>query len=165
MELKQKLSRLRKDKGLTQLELAERLNVSRQAVSRWEVGAAVPSLDNLMFLSRLYGVPLDDLVQDGPQVLVPLEEALSDPSLPPSPKASRSRTPLVPLLLAALVLGVGILIGISLPRKQNISELDSGEQITVNGPQAWLERTPTDIEDELQWLETTVKDMLDEKQS
>ena len=63
MELKEKLSQLRKEKGLTQLELAEMLNISRQAVSRWEVGTAIPALDNLVILSELYGVPLDDLVQ------------------------------------------------------------------------------------------------------
>lgn len=65
MELKQKLSDLRKGKGLTQLELAEMLSVSRQAVSRWEVGAAVPTLDNLISLSKVYGVALDELVHGG----------------------------------------------------------------------------------------------------
>ena len=63
MELRKKLSQLRKEKGLTQLELAEMLNVSRQAVSRWEVGSAVPTVDNLVSLSEVYGVPLDDLVR------------------------------------------------------------------------------------------------------
>lgn len=62
MELNEKLSQLRKKKGLTQLELAEALNVSRQAVSRWEVGTAVPTLDNLVNLSEVYAVPLDELV-------------------------------------------------------------------------------------------------------
>ena len=64
MELKQKLADLRKGKGLTQLELAEMLSVSRQAISRWEVGTAVPTLDNLVALSNLYHVPLDYLVHD-----------------------------------------------------------------------------------------------------
>lgn len=64
MELKKKLSQLRKEKGLTQLELAEAMNVSRQAVSRWEVGSAVPTLDNLVSLSKVYSVPLDYLVHD-----------------------------------------------------------------------------------------------------
>lgn len=64
MELKKKLSQLRKEQGLTQLELAEALNVSRQAVSRWEVGTAVPSLDNLVGLSEVYSVSLDYLVHD-----------------------------------------------------------------------------------------------------
>ena len=43
MELKEKLVALRKEKGLTQLVVAEKLNVSRQAISRWESGTAQPS--------------------------------------------------------------------------------------------------------------------------
>lgn len=59
-----KLVSLRKQKGLTQMELAEKLNVSRQAISRWEVGAAVPSTDNLKVLGDLYGVSFDYLLND-----------------------------------------------------------------------------------------------------
>lgn len=59
-----KLVSLRKQKGLTQMELAEKLNVSRQAISRWEVGAAVPSTDNLKFLGDLYDVPVDYFLND-----------------------------------------------------------------------------------------------------
>ena len=54
MELKEKLVDLRKKKGLSQAELAEAINVSRQAISRWEVGSAIPSADNLMWLSKFY---------------------------------------------------------------------------------------------------------------
>lgn len=64
MSLAEKLVYLRKQKGLTQMELAEKLNVSRQAISRWEVGAAIPSTDNLMVLSVLYGVPIDYLLNN-----------------------------------------------------------------------------------------------------
>lgn len=64
MSLQEKLVYLRKQRGLTQLDLAEMLNVSRQAVSRWEVGSAVPSVDNLRVLSHLYDVSLDYLVKD-----------------------------------------------------------------------------------------------------
>lgn len=46
MELKEKLVALRKEKGLTQIAVAEKLNVSRQAISRWESGMALPSTDN-----------------------------------------------------------------------------------------------------------------------
>ena len=62
MKLEEKLTALRKEKGLSQMELAEALGVSRQAVSRWEVGASAPGMENLLALSRLYGVPLDELV-------------------------------------------------------------------------------------------------------
>lgn len=59
-----KLVSLRKQKGITQMELAEKLNVSRQAISRWEVGLAVPTTDNLKVLSELYGVSIDYLLND-----------------------------------------------------------------------------------------------------
>ena len=54
MELSQKLKELRKKQGLTQLELAERLFVSRQAISGWEAGTSRPSTENLQSLSKLY---------------------------------------------------------------------------------------------------------------
>lgn len=65
MDLQTKLTTLRKQSGLTQLDLAEKLNVSRQAISRWEVGTALPNTDNLKFLSELYGVSVDYLLNDG----------------------------------------------------------------------------------------------------
>ena len=64
MSLAEKLVTLRKQNGLTQLELAEKLSVSRQAISRWEVGSAVPNTDNLRVLTELYGVTLDYLLNE-----------------------------------------------------------------------------------------------------
>ena len=64
MELKEKLVTLRKEKGLTQLAVAEKQFVSRQAISRWESGVALPSTDNLKSLSTLYGVPVDYLLNN-----------------------------------------------------------------------------------------------------
>lgn len=65
MKLAEKLIYLRKEKRLSQLKLAELMNVSRQAVSRWEVGAATPSIENLKYLSGLYGVSLEYLLDEG----------------------------------------------------------------------------------------------------
>ena len=64
MELSQKLKELRKTQGLTQLELAERLFVSRQAISGWEAGTSRPSTENLQSLSRLFNIPLETLLDD-----------------------------------------------------------------------------------------------------
>lgn len=64
MELKEKLVTLRKEKGLTQLAVAEKLGVSRQAISRWESGTALPSTDNIRCLSALYEVPIDYLLKE-----------------------------------------------------------------------------------------------------
>ncbi len=64
MKPHEKMYHLRKQKGITQAELAEILNVSRQAVSRWEMGEAFPTTENLKKLSRLYSVPLDYLLNE-----------------------------------------------------------------------------------------------------
>lgn len=64
MKLHEKLYQLRKEKGLTQAELAERLEVSRQSVSNWEVGTTTPSTKRLRDLSQLYDVPLDYLLNN-----------------------------------------------------------------------------------------------------
>lgn len=74
MNLPDKLIYLRKQKGLTQSNLAEALNVSRQAVSRWEVGTAVPSTDNLKVLSNLYGVSVDYLLDDKATMCAKIQE-------------------------------------------------------------------------------------------
>ena len=57
-----KLYQLRKDKGISQEELADKLGVSRQAISKWERGEALPDTDNLISIAKLYEVSLDQLV-------------------------------------------------------------------------------------------------------
>lgn len=161
MDLKTKLSELRKDRRLTQQELAEALNVSRQTVSRWEVGTVVPTLDNLMCLSRLYGVPLDGFMEGKSQNPGALEGVQpEDGEEPPALAAGAVKVRLLPVLLAVLLLGAGILIGMNLPR----GEVPQNVRVDVNGPVGRLERTPTDIEDELEWLETAVKDLQEDKE-
>lgn len=56
------ICRLRNRRGMSQGDLAEALDVSRQSISKWETGAAVPELEKLVKLSRLFGVTLDELV-------------------------------------------------------------------------------------------------------
>ena len=53
---------LRKSRGITQEELAQRLSVSPQAVSKWENGTSDPSTANLMALAKLYGLSVDELL-------------------------------------------------------------------------------------------------------
>lgn len=89
MVLSEKLAALRKEHGYSQLYVAERLNVSRQAISRWEVGSSVPSTENLMELSRLYGVSLDELVGHGaesPTQVTPEREAVHEEPVPQQQK-------------------------------------------------------------------------------
>ena len=62
MEFNEKLQELRKQKGLTQEELAEILFVSRTAVSKWESGRGMPSIESLKSISKFFAVTLDDLL-------------------------------------------------------------------------------------------------------
>jgi transcriptional regulator with XRE-family HTH domain len=64
MEFNNKLYNLRKQKGLSQEELANRLNVSRQTVSKWEVGDSTPDMEKLIAISDLFEISLDELVMD-----------------------------------------------------------------------------------------------------
>lgn len=64
MEFHNKLYNLRKQKGLSQEELANRLNVSRQTISKWEVGDSTPEMEKLIAISDLFGISLDELVMD-----------------------------------------------------------------------------------------------------
>lgn len=63
-----KLSQLRKQNGYSQEELAEKLSISRQAISKWERGESSPDTDTLIALAKLYGVSLDELVNYEPPV-------------------------------------------------------------------------------------------------
>lgn len=65
MDLSGKILPLRKSRGMSQEALAERLGVSRQTVSRWETGSAAPDAENLLGLSRLFGVSADELLGSG----------------------------------------------------------------------------------------------------
>lgn len=62
MEFGEKLQKLRKDKGLTQEELAEALYVSRTAVSKWESGRGYPNIESLKEISRFFSVSVDNLL-------------------------------------------------------------------------------------------------------
>lgn len=72
--MKNRLVQLRKKSGLSQEELAARLGISRQAVSKWERAEASPDTDNLILLSRVYGVSLDDLLKTSDEVPPPEKE-------------------------------------------------------------------------------------------
>ena len=64
MKFGEKLSFLRKQRGMTQKDLAEKLNISRQAVSRWERGTAEPSTENLISIGKLFDVSVDELLDE-----------------------------------------------------------------------------------------------------
>ncbi len=63
MEFSEKLIALRKGRDLTQEQLAEQLNVSRQSVSKWESGQVIPEVEKIVALSKTFNVTLDSLLK------------------------------------------------------------------------------------------------------
>ena len=119
LETAKRLVQLRKAHGLSQEELAERLNVSRQAVSKWERAESSPDTDNLIALASLYGVTLDEVVH-GPGSAAPAPE--DEPIDPENPlphgsyfekkrDEKRSAFP-YPVLVAFLYLVLGCCFGL-----------------------------------------------------
>jgi transcriptional regulator with XRE-family HTH domain len=64
MNLGDKITQLRKFSNLSQVQLAEKLNVPCQSIVKWEINESVPDLDKLISISKLYNVTLDELVKD-----------------------------------------------------------------------------------------------------
>ena len=92
MTLGEKLTQARKTAGLTQADVAAKLNVSRQAVSRWESGQSKPSTEKLLALGDLYGISLDQLLNAAePVVEAAPDEPEAEPTEPVIPEKCRPR--------------------------------------------------------------------------
>lgn len=62
MTIAEKLKQLRKDNNMTQEDLAEKLNVSRQTISKWETNTTIPDADNIVAISKLFNITTDELL-------------------------------------------------------------------------------------------------------
>ena len=119
MTLGRRIQELRKKQGLSQEALGEKLGVSRQAISRWEMDGAVPEVDKLIALSKLFGVSLNDLLQ----VEQP-EEKIPDRTVR-SPEKERKLIRLLAALCVVLTLISAVSLGCTLYfRHQVMSVLD-----------------------------------------
>lgn len=109
MELSERLVRLRKQKGLSQFDVAETLHVSRQAISKWESGNSVPSADNLKLLSNLYDVSVDFLLngeEDQPSHELPSAVEKTPSSNKELHRVERRSKKVKVILLLVLILAV-----------------------------------------------------------
>ncbi len=102
MSFSETLQTLRKEKGLSQEKLAELLNVSRQAVSKWESGQAYPEIDKLIILSDLFKITLDDLVKGKTiEHIVNIEKEEEE-------KEGEEDTTVVTIMTGAFIIGIAI---------------------------------------------------------
>ena len=70
MKFNEKLIKMRKEKGLSQEALGEKLDVARQTISKWELGETTPEMDKLVKLSELFEISLDELIKDDSEISV-----------------------------------------------------------------------------------------------
>ena len=96
MTLGEKLQKLRKARGWTQEQLAEKTGVSRQSLSKWESDGALPDTANVIALADLFGVTTDYLLREAPVAAVaesPAEGATEPEAVPAAPAQPASRLP------------------------------------------------------------------------
>ncbi len=131
MDISEKLYKLRKQSGLSQEQLAERLNVSRQAVSKWETGTSLPESDKLIAISDFFNVPLDNLLREADEKCTPKEHARQ-------PKIARSgRFGIKTVLgITAFIGGIICLITwglMSIISPSSANQVAASSAITLNG--------------------------------
>lgn len=125
MTLGEKLTQARKAAGLTQADAAAKLNVSRQAVSRWESGQSKPSTEKLLALGGLYGISIDQLLNTGNVEAPAVETVSAPPEVEPReaviPEKRRTRAWLK-YAAAALCWALLMLAALLLLKKPDLSE-------------------------------------------
>lgn len=81
MKISEQLKKQRKINGLSQQELADQLHITRQSVSKWENGTALPSFSNVIAISDLFGISLDELIKKDDELKMKFEKNTSSLSI------------------------------------------------------------------------------------
>lgn len=131
MDIAQRIQDLRKEKGLTQEELADQIGVSRQAVSKWESAQSLPEYDKLILLSDFFEVSTDYLMK-GTKFQRPAEQQdQHDFSVKSNPNNTAAKTYAISgssMILTGLLLALAIW-----PAKQNFTSIAIGLMFQVGG--------------------------------
>lgn len=111
LNLGENLKRLRKERNLSQEQLAEMLNVSRQAISKWESNKTYPDIENLILLRNLFNVTLDDLIVNENKAEV--EDTIVSSKLPNDnitdyDKNEEENDPSDNLIIGGFIIGISI---------------------------------------------------------
>lgn len=113
MHIAERIKVLRKSKGLSQEELAERIGVSRQAISKWESGRTVPDPDKIILLSAALEATTDYLLLGKEDAAVESQKAQQDPPAPHPPKKRRlSKKAIAAVVLSVVCLAFLIAFGV-----------------------------------------------------
>ena len=162
MKLCEKLYELRRAAGLSQEELAERLNVSRQAVSKWENGAAQPELSKLVELSRLYGVSVDELLSLEEAEKGDAKAASSVEASSPAPAQETLATPKKvrrqKLLLGAAAVCLALAVGLALYNNHRVKQLER----QVGSLQSQIMSVQSSLSSQIAGISSSVREAMEE---
>lgn len=162
MKLCEKLYELRRAAGLSQEELAERLNVSRQAVSKWENGAAQPELSKLVELSRLYGVSVDELLSLEEAEKGDAKAASSVDASTPTPAqetlAAPKKVRRQKLLLGAAAVCLALAVGLALYNNHRVKQLEW----QVGSLQSQIMSVQSSLSSQIAGISSSVRDAMEE---
>lgn len=134
MKFNEKLLDLRRQKGWSQEELGNKLDVSRQTISKWEIGATTPELENLVMLSEIFEISIDELV-DNPRTQTVIQEnntKAEENEIISKPSKSKKKILWVIIIIIFLLSGVCgfIYFRSNILRKANIRMYDVALGIT-----------------------------------
>ena len=162
MKLCEKLYELRRAAGLSQEELAERLNVSRQAVSKWENGAAQPELSKLVELSRLYGVSVDELLSLEEAEKGDAKAASSVEASTPAPAqetlAAPKKVRRQKLLLGAAAVCLALAVGLALYNNHRVKQLER----QVSSLQSQIMSVQSSLSSQIAGISSSVREAMEE---
>lgn len=140
MTLDKKLARLRKKEGMSQAEVSEELDVSRQAVTKWETGQSRPSTENLQSLSKLYNVPLEYLLDESEDELPAPAPAATIVESGQEREVQKKEMRCITLLIGVVILAVLIscvLLCVNRPEEseEGLCELQGEDIVPSEGPE------------------------------
>ena len=121
MKFSEKLMTLRKSKGMSQEELAIRLNVTRQTISKWELDQTVPDMNKLIEISKLFEISLDELANN-------IETTNSENSYKESSTEKNNKKISIKLFIVGLIIAL-VLCGIGLIKQNNAKKINEERRI------------------------------------
>ena len=107
MKFSEKLMNLRKSKGWSQDEFAQKINVTRQTVSKWELDQTVPNMNKLIEMSKLFEISLDELVNN--VETSNSESTYKESSIEKNNKKISIRIFVLGIIIALILCGIGLL--------------------------------------------------------
>ena len=138
MKFNEKLINLRKKEGLSQEELGYKLNVTRQTISKWELGQTTPEMDKLVEISKFFNISVDDLINEG-EIQANPNPAIEEIDEQPIEKES-SREKVIKFIIVGFLIIVIVLIVIKLSAIISDKWKEAKERITEEQEKNKLEQ-------------------------